>query len=139
MRPGPLTEEYNPERATRADNTKLAFTFVRKELGPLTGNVHVIYESVRKFGRFDVEDGNIVLAANENEQDYIDGLGRLWQIGDGFIYVKQSERKQNHSNVYVYHIDHNSYRKLDPKDAADVISSDPLWKKISSYTELRFI
>lgn len=142
MRPGPLASEYNLERpSSKTENINSALAFVRKELGKLSGEAHVIYESVRKFGRFDIENGRIVLdkEGKEKEQDYIDGLGRLWQIGDGYIYVKQTEHKKTFAKVYVYHVDHNSYERLKAKEAADIISGDPFWEKISSTTELQFV
>lgn len=140
FRPGPLAPEYNPGYPNKQDNDKAAKAFMRRELDGLSGHVHVIYESIRKFGRFDIQDGKIKMQREESEKDYIDGLSRLWQVGDGYIYVRHYDsRKGEYFNVYVFHVDHITYNKLEASDAASVISGDPLWREIGKSRELRFI
>src|SRR6478672_5610358 len=55
MRPGPLATGYLPAKASRSDNISSASAFFERELSTLSGKIHVLFESVRKFGRFDMK------------------------------------------------------------------------------------
>lgn len=138
LRPGPLAPEYTPEKTGKYDNEKSAAHFIRKELDHLKGDVHVIYESTRKFGRFDMRDGRILMDKGESERDYIEGLSRLWQVGDGYIYVRQSGDRRE-VKVLVFHVDHNAYVKLEPREAIDVVTADPFWASLRSGCDLQFL
>jgi hypothetical protein len=142
MRPGPLAPEYIPERKSKLDYEKSAFHFIKEELDRLK-TAHVIFESTRKFGRFDVENGRIVLGPDECEADYTESLSKLWQIGDGYVYIREKEIGLLPEDKYIYrisvfHINHNNYVKLASLDAADLIKADPLWTQYCLEGELHF-
>lgn len=144
LRPGPLVKGYIPEKASRSDNISSASVFVERELSSLAGKVHVLFESVRKYGRFDMKDGRILLDRGESERECYEALGRLWQIGDGYVYVRQrkliqEERQREILTFSVYHIDHNSYVKLPAKEAAEIIAKDPAWKNDVRSFDLEFV
>ena len=139
LRPGALATEYVPEKKSREENEKAAHEFLYNEVDKLGGDVHIIFESVRKFGRFDYRDGRMVLQDGETEASLYESLARLWQIGDGYIYLRQTDQRRANMFVYVFHIDHNTYTKLDPKQAAEMISHDPFWKKLGGASEFHFL
>jgi hypothetical protein len=143
-RPGPMVASYIPDKITRNDTVSAAAKFFDVELTKLSGRLHVLFESVRKYGRFDMKNGSIVLDKGEDDKDYLQALGRLWQMGDGYVYVRQELTIQELGerpvvSFHVFHIDHISYIKLPPTKVEDIIRKDPIWKGDVKHYDVNFL
>jgi len=146
MRPGSLAPRYSSGRNSKSDNENAATYFLDNELMPLIGHVHVMYESTRKFGRFDMRDGKLVLDKSEKESDILEELSRLWQMGDGYVYVRHTDEDDDRRgggsrsvmNVSIFHVDHTTYVKLEPREAAEMVSADPFWSRMKR-GDLRYV
>jgi hypothetical protein len=143
LRPGPQATPILSKGMT--EYQKRAIEFVEKELKPLSGIKRIIFESVRKFGRLEMNDeGKIILLKNETEEQCIEGMSRLWQIGDGYIFVCQESGKMNEETgkpivyIHVYHAGFTDYKKLSRTETEAIVSIDPFWKDedIAPYKDL---
>lgn len=113
----------------------LATLFFRNEIIPINSSKSIVYESIRKFGRFDMEWGEINSKENKSiaYQQVISGLSRLWQLGEGLVTVCQkTELVEKHSmlpvvNIYVFNVGKTSYEKLEKYQAEKEVLHDPLW------------
>lgn len=113
----------------------LATLFFRNEIIPINSSKSIVYESIRKFGRFDMEWEEINSKENKSiaYQQVISGLSRLWQLGEGLVTVCQkTELVEKHSmlpvvNIYVFNVGKTSYEKLEKYQAEKEVLHDPLW------------
>lgn len=130
LKPGPLQpgQQRNSHLSyeEKPHNVKCK-QFFQQTLQTIDGNVHVIYESVRKFGRFEMLDGNI---SNKDSKISMEGLSRIWQVGQGYIYVHQTMSKAGErlDNIAVWEVDQDISRQLDSSECQSIISVDPLWE-----------
>ena len=140
--PGPLAPLTWKD--TEMNHMDIARKFLMTELLRLRGDVHIMYESVRRFGRFDIRDGKMKLDDTETEEDVLEGLSRLWQMGNGYVYIRHMEDardsyRKRRLNVSIYHAKDSSWIKLDPKDTETMVRKDPLWGRVQREERLSFI
>lgn len=142
LRPGPY--DRPPEIILPSSSAKsqveickeYAEKFVSHVLYPIRGVKHITYESVRKFGRFDMRDNKMTSMYNCNldiKEQSIQGLGRLWQIGKGIITVREftGTTHQNGKQiikVHIYETNKTVWNKLSYEEARNMVFRDPLWK-----------
>lgn len=121
-----------------------AESFISLELCTLKGMKRIIYESSFKFGRLEMDGNDILLIPDETREQCVEGLARLWQMGDGYIFVchqmGQTHEKSGKRLVYmsVYHVSCKDYRKLSGDEAEDMVSLDPFWKREMENSHMRF-
>lgn len=133
LAPSPLEED---EQMRLSDYNCFAKSFIMDELKKLDGDVHVMYESVRRFGRFEMREGRIMLDKNETEEDHVEGLSRLWQMGNGYVYVKylplkgRNSRRQRDVFMTIFQIKEGTYQQLSSKETEEMIMKDPLWERV---------
>jgi hypothetical protein len=146
--PGPLVPSPYQD-LIHVENTaiysRFAKNFFEDELKKLHGDIHVMYESVRRFGRFDMKEGNIILDPNEKDDEHISGLSRLWQLGNGYIYVKivlpkeQNSYRQRNVVITIYQVKRDSYERLENKETEKMVMEDPLWDNIKRNYNLQYV
>jgi hypothetical protein len=140
--PGPLAPTAMQMEITKVYENH-ANRFFEKELYRLNGRVVVLCESVRKFLRFEVENGEILADRNyvgwENEKkDVIEGLSRLWQMGNGLIYVCRYGERDT-LDVYIYRVSKNDYQQFSSNESQMMFLKDPLFKVQRDRYSIRFV
>jgi hypothetical protein len=128
LRPGPLVQGPFGRSSEFRD---CADRLVRHELERLPGKVEVVYESARRFGRFDMNDSQFELSAAEKD-DCLDGLSRLWQTGEGYVYVWNTSGSAGRAEVYIFQVlGGRAYEKVTSRRAREMVQADPLWKTLA--------
>ena len=136
LRPGPLAPSMI-NLALPLDHTGQAHHFVNNELKHLRGKVHVLFESVRKFGRFSMMDAEV--EGQETMEECIEGLSRLWQMGDGYISILFDISSRGYASMRMFHTEKNNYAKLSPSECEKMVKADPFWEEERRNYDIRFM
>jgi hypothetical protein len=85
----------------------------------IPGKKSVIYESLKKFGKFNMIDN--IVTDNDLFEEPIKAFQNLWKF-TGYIYIFQNYRGRRH--VYMYKIIHDSFIKLNETETQRILQND---------------
>lgn len=147
LRPGPLAPSaYSDIKSCKKEYEVQAERFFYNELRHMEGDIEIMYESVRKFGRFDMKNGDVVqnmdyVGWKHAEKDAIDGLSRLWQIGYGYIFVSQKTNNGGYPglNIMIFRAEKNEYEKLLASDVEAMITMDPFFAEDRATKDILYV
>ena len=137
LKPGPFSSCALPPHILKPikheqEYELCAARFFHNELQMMEGEKEITYESVRKFGKFKMVDGVVVTDTQyvnvEEPDNCLEGMSKLWQIGDGFIYIRQKVSSSK-IHVSIYRITKREYEKLSSKEVAEMVNVDPFFEK----------
>ena len=95
-----------------------SYVFFKDVLEQIPGNKRVVYESLKRFGIFNMYSDD----DNKEYKQYIDNMQNLWDH-EGFVYIECPNQK-----YFVYHVSKAMYTKVDEQAARQMIDRDFFFK-----------
>ena len=90
-----------------------------------------------------MSEGKVII---DKEEEHVEGLCRLWQVGNGYIYVKTLPPKERdttfrkrHILMAIYQVKKDSYEKLDAKQTERMVKEDPLWDRVRRDSSVQYV